>query len=665
MNQLIFYHVWKKDIVLDLSNWFNNNIPLRIIAEDEFPEQIVYKHSPNICWITPTEFEIDKKKNIYIKLPSFSHVPIINNNFYNIHVPQEYGVMVPIFDFDWVYYIKSETDTQNIIRFSPEQIYIENKMTDRGQWIQTYIQPLWETLNENRSTLDVYDKRMLFGLSKVLEKWETCQHLLSVCDWSPSIFSYDKAEISYFMYTELPTMKRKQVFFQNLLQQKEYWIETWWELLECVEQYPDFDATDVLNFILKKISRLVPTKDTFPLWCQDMPICRWVRRKIMDEYHLYQQETLFLKRLPSNYNFFKMRYLFSKVLDVDDPSFAPFFTQECTQYFTRLIDLDGCETGIVLASQDDIDFVPSSSGLILYPENPRWYVVNVRKVNYRILSNGAYITVKDGQINCIYNGVSKNEFYFMDRETLQPVSPIRPMKEDAIVGKREEEIAIVGLEDVRLVSGINQDIMFYGVTKSYSYSDAIRIIIGKYDIEHTRFVDTMVIHPPYEENACEKNWTWCGQNMFIYRWNPLEIGFIDANHRLVINEHIPSPVYFKEFRGSSPAVVWKGFHFFSVHSVAVGENGGRKYLHSIVVLDLLSKEHQVIGVSSPFCFENVQIEYSIGMDIYKGKILFLYSTRDTTSKYMRLPLYHVLENMFFINPKTEILFKTRIMQDIF
>jgi hypothetical protein len=61
---------------------------------------------------------------------------------------------------------------------------------------------------------------------------------------------------------------------------------------------------------------------------------------------------------------------------------------------------------------------------------------------------------------------------------------------------------------------------------------------------------------------------------------------------------------------------------------------------------------KVIGVTLPFCFEDIQIEYSIGLDIYKGKVLMLYSTRDSTSRYVRFPIQHVLENMFFLDPHT-------------
>lgn len=318
--------------------------------------------------------------------------------------------------------------------------------------------------------------------------------------------------------------------------------------------------------------------------------------------------------------------------------------------------------GDLLYSKDDPDFVPSSSSLLVFPENPEWLLVNVRKVNYRILDTGYYITMKDGKFNTIYNGISKNEFYLADRETMKPLSPVRAMIDEEIPRRNKNEVAIVGLEDVRIV----KDGLFYAVTKSFSYSHAIRIITGRYDWKSACFRDTTVLRPPYEENACEKNWVWCGDNRFIYKWHPVEIGSV-VNDRLVIDERLPSPSYFKEFRGSSPAVEWRGLHFFSTHSVSFSqEKNMRTYLHSIVVLDLTSTtKHCVVGVTSPFCFEKPQIEYNIGLDIYKGHVLFLYSTMDRTSKYVRVPLWRIVDNMFFLDEERKDFFKTRILQDVF
>jgi len=664
-DHIIFYYIVKNNDHINFSHWFNTDIQLKIIV-DILPEEIVYKQCPNIHWIRVDEFQVFKKNNqqkkIFLELPSLFHVPCFGKKFdWDMTFTAGCGVIIPVFDFEWVYYTKSDDIQKNIVRFSHDQICIENKMTNREEWIDKHVRPSWEVFYQHRLELDIYQRRMFLGLSRILGEWRLVEEFSPLCEWGQAIVEYDTAEVSFHISMRTPVLERQQQFFQKLNQSSQYWFESWWKLLEFSDTIPDNVDTSITRLRLVK-KAMIRTKidNDFPEWCKEMPICRWAHKNITDEDILYQRETRLLQKLPDQSMYWR-KYLFAEALRLTNPISHHFFTQECTSFLNKLFVIDGCEKGDLTFSTQDPDYVPSSSGLIVYPENPRWYLVNVRKVNYRILPNGSYVTLIEGRINSTYNGISKNEFYFMDRETLKPVSPIRPMDED-IPGKREEELAIVGLEDVRLVQGTEQDILFYGVTKSYSYSDAIRIITGKYDVERTLFHSTRVIHPPYEENACEKNWTWCGNNRFIYQWHPVEIGSVDMNNRLVVDERIPSPAYFKEFRGSSPAVVWRGFHFFSVHSVAHGENG-RKYIHSIVVLDLLSGKHEVVGVSLPFCFENVQIEYNIGMDIHKGKILFLYSTRDSTSRYIRIPLFHILENMIFINRETE--FKTKILQDLF
>lgn len=648
MDQIIFYHVWKEGAAtIDFSLWFNTDIKLVIISEEE-----IFCKQSHIHWATEL---IKEKDKIYIELPSLYHVPVIIRDF---HIPNGYGVMIPVFEFDWVYYIRSN-DNMPLVRFTPHEIYIKNQMTNKDHWVNTYVQPSWDFFHENLDKLATPQKRMFLGISKILGEWEMVKKITGECNWDQSIVDFDMAQASYYTSLRLPLHERQQLFWQELRKRSglHHCIETWWELLD---KPMDHDC----YHIIQKTCIQESSNDKSPEWCKEMPLYRWVHTKITRQDTLYEKETMLLKSMPPEYNHVRMKHLFTKALHLKESSSHHLFTHECIHYFTKLTTLPECEKGNLMARQDDPDFLPSSAGLIVHPENPRWYIVNVRKVNYRILPNGMYITIKNGQPNTVYNGVSKNEFYIMDRETLKPLSPIRPMSEDGLPGKNEEELAIVGLEDVRLVPSINQDVLFYCTTKNYSYSGAIRIMTGRYDFERAKFHDTKIIHPPYEENACEKNWTWCGHNRFIYQWHPVEIGSVDANARLVVDERIPSPPYFKEFRGSSPAVVWRGFHFFSVHSYTNGKNG-RKYIHSIVVLDLLSEKHSVVGVSSPFCFENVQIEYSIGMDIYKGKILFLYSTKDGTSKYARLPLYHVLENMYYTNKEAETLFKTRIYQDLF
>lgn len=634
MDQIVFYHVWREGkSELNYQLWNNPEIRL-VIVVDVLP---MIQDPLHICWKTVSEFEQQRHNSeheIYVELPTLWHVPVFGGLLRQEkkHIPRGYGIMLPVFDFGWVYYTQSTNPHPQFLRFlrfSPKDLMLENRMKNETDWNENYVRPSWNGLLSCLSSLNMIQKRVLLGLSRVLGETNLVKELSPQCGWSEAIIAYDQGNST-------------NPFPEKL------WIETWWDMLD--------KKTDPSLFSYYLAHQ--QEQNNFSDWCIDMPAYRWIRREMTSEDDLFQKEILFFGRLPETYSHVRMNYLFSKMLTLDHSH--SFFTKEIAKHVPPMIQYSK-ERGDLFHSKDDPDFVPSSAGMVVYPENPEWCIINVRKVNYRILDTGFYITMKGGKINTIYNGISKNEFYLADRETMRPLSPIRPMREEEIPGRQEQEVAIVGVEDVRLVPNG----LFYGVTKSFSYSDAIRIISGTYDWKSACFRDTCVIRPPYEENNCEKNWVWCGDNRFIYKWHPVEIGSV-IQGRLVIDERLSSPFYFKEFRGSSPAVQWRGFQFFSVHSVCFSQKKNiRTYLHSIVVLDLTSEKHSVIGVTPPFCFEKPQIEYNIGLDIYKGHVLFLYSTRDSTSRYVRVPLWRIVENMYFPDKKKQDVFKTQILQDIF
>jgi len=666
--KLVFYTRWKKDNPVEWGDWqflwTTNQFQLKIITET-IPEQVMTPHNPCIHWVVEEEFTTIKNnsKSLFVEIPTPYYVPTKSKNFDKITIPETFGVYILIVDHQWMYYTRDDTKTENVARLTLDDLYIENHLNNEEKWFNDHLTPTWETLfNKGEDNLTLLEKRMLVGISNILGEWNTIETYSSKCEWSSSIQSYDNAMISYRMCCHMPQNHRENILF-TMLVKSGGWIETWWQLIKLYDQNKEnMDKTHLYLLLLKK------THDKYygstPSWYNTLPLGRWIKTECIKESELYHREfKLFEDEYFKSLTKYRMNYLFSHILFSNNQATRHIFTQGCLGFFTNLSKIAECEKQDLLYSDFDNDYVPSSSGLIVYPENPQWYVVNVRRVNYRILPNGAYVTIKNGNINSCYNGISKNEYYLMDRDTLLPVSPVRQMNEE-IPNQRPDEIAIVGLEDIRLVPGPNQEITFYGVTKSYSYSGAIRIITGKYDISRAVFCDAKVARPPYEENSCEKNWTWCGHNRYIYRWHPIEIGSLDDNNKLVVDERINSPEYFNEFRGSSPPVVWRGFHFFTVHSVAFGENG-RKYVHYVVVLDLNSKNKRTIGVTSPFCFEDIQIEYTIGLDIHKGKMLFLYSTRDSTSRSIRVPLTNILENLYFEDEQAETCFKTKIYQDVF
>lgn len=648
MSDFGFYYEWKENSEPEWGDWrflWNTQFSLQIIASTT-PLEVVDIQNPRIEWVSELN-----PRGVMFKIPTLYHVPVCGKNYQSI-TNVKGNVIIPVLDFNWVHMLQSKQDdgdssTNHIITL--DQLYLENRLETEQIWLDTYVDPLWKEYYERIDNLSEMEKRQMVALSQINGEWKTAIKVSQMCSWSETIIKYDDSYCNAVSRCSLTQSEKDSLLCERLWSNDLSYFEVWYTLLDLHNSNPSWDRSRLLFNLSEKAIE----------WQSQLTTGRWVQRRTINDYYVSVYKLLETYKNKNK----RLSYLFPLTLDITDKNTRTLFTQGCLEMIPSLASFP-CEKGDLLYSNKDIDFVPSSSGITVYPENPKWYLVNVRLVNYRILPNGAYVTMRDGQINSYYNGISKNEFYIMDRDTLCPITNVRPMSEQFITTHREEEIAIVGLEDIRLVHGTDIDVRFYGVTKSFSYNDCIRIITGKYDIEHAAFKDTVVIHPPYEENSCEKNWTWCGMERFIYRWHPIEIGYLDRNHnRLVIDESIPSPSYFNEFRGSSPCLLWKGFSFFTVHSVSFGENG-RKYIHYIVVLDLNSTDHKVVAVSSPFCFEDIQIEYTIGLDIYKGKMLFLYSTRDCTGRYIRIPLYRILDMLYYPDPNMENKFKHEIYQDI-
>jgi hypothetical protein len=481
-------------------------------------------------------------------------------------------------------------------------------------------------------------------MSMLRGEWVLCEKLINECQWPISIAEFQRANTRFHLQKHLP-QKERDKNLADALWSIEY-DEAWDVLLQLHLTNTEWDRAH-LNAKFWTVYHDKPDTDIL----DSLPPRTWVRLcHISDDYRTSMYVVLFQKDITRRLN----PFLFQKIIHTKDTNLRLIAMSTMIQRFPILTQMPFCEKGDLQASVMD-DYVASSAGILVF--NSHLYLVNVRRVNYRIMPAGNYISIVNGSPTSEYNGITKNEYYFMDRETLRPVVPCRHLCEE-IQHRRTEEKAIVGIEDIRLLHGEDDDIYFYGVTREFSYCDAIRIIFGKYDIDRGRLCDTVVIHPPYEENACEKNWVHCGHRRFIYQWHPIEIGSVNPKHKLIIEERIESPPFFKEFRGSSPGVSYGGYKWFIVHSVMM-IGGRRKYLHYIVLLDI-ENQKKVVATTPPFCFEGSPIEYSIGMDIYKGKILLTYSINDCHSRYVRLPLSHIINMLIFPKPHDKELFYIHI-----
>ena len=235
------------------------------------------------------------------------------------------------------------------------------------------------------------------------------------------------------------------------------------------------------------------------------------------------------------------------------------------------------------------DFRPSAVSCIEYP----W--ANIRFVNYVIPTQSQYHT-KDGspiQTRNAYVNLDSKEFIIF--EDLIP-------KFDSFVR---------GLEDLRLYTQNNKK---YFTATSYKQfiQDKVSIVHGEYNLDLKTFDNCEGIQSPTNSN-CEKNWINVpGTDDFIYSWCPLRVGKIRGN-KILFHKEIETPPLFKTFRGSAQPIEINGKLVTLVHLVEYCTP--RNYYHCFVELE--KETYKVLGVSLPFNFKGLGIEYCLSARLNK------------------------------------------------
>ena len=227
----------------------------------------------------------------------------------------------------------------------------------------------------------------------------------------------------------------------------------------------------------------------------------------------------------------------------------------------------------------------------------------------------------------------------------------RTMEEVILHKDKHEKINgyIRGLEDVRLFKDKDR-IKFIGQSGDYKNIGSqisFNIVIGEYDIQNGKIIIEQVLESPYN-CAVEKNWVHLENDLFIYKWFPLEIGVLkDKNFELKFKLETPS--LFKHFKGSSNGFFYKNMYWFLVHYTTDDWINGRlyrKYKHAFVIL---GKDYSPIAYSDPFTFEDSIVEYSLGMLIKDNKICFGYSMNECNASIAELDIDYIFNSLNFLN----------------
>ena len=256
--------------------------------------------------------------------------------------------------------------------------------------------------------------------------------------------------------------------------------------------------------------------------------------------------------------------------------------------------------------------------------------MNTRYVNYRLDASGKYIfNHPENKI------ITQNVLSILD-EKLKPI-------DYTIMSNPSENVFpskscnFHGLEDIRLFEH-NNVIKFIATSINYSPYNYNSMVIGTIDVEQHKLYNCQIIQSP-RESLCEKNWIPIPYEIddpenkkmyFIYKWSPMEIGFIDqTTYTLnIIKSHDINSKLFSKFRGSTTFIreKYNNIDVF-IGVVHFSENDyPRHYFHTLVMLDAITLKP--LRYTKNFYFTKIGIEFCIGFIIRNNKYHFWISQND-------------------------------------
>ena len=257
-----------------------------------------------------------------------------------------------------------------------------------------------------------------------------------------------------------------------------------------------------------------------------------------------------------------------------------------------------------------------SSSCIIPNKTKDGYLLNARLVNYRITEDGNYVDWGGKHIVTMNKYIElSNDFEIKREQLLEPIY---------------EDVMYIGIEDIRIFSHKNT---IYHIGTVFRPDKKIGICKGIYDIVNNPNLQSDIITASFSMNSeCEKNWVYFnykGELRIIYNWFPLKICKINEhiNTLLELVEEKSMPNLFKYARGSTCGAEYNNEIWFVIHIVSY--ETPRHYYHLIVVFD---KNMNLLRYSAPFKFEDICIEYCLGLIVDDDRIILTYSNWDRTTK---------------------------------
>jgi hypothetical protein len=295
-------------------------------------------------------------------------------------------------------------------------------------------------------------------------------------------------------------------------------------------------------------------------------------------------------------------------------------------------------------------------------------VLNSRYVNYILNDEGRYIFEDETRIIRSKNVCSLLIFQENSGGNAGTYVPFQylEMLESGSIELKEYPHYSRNLEDMRLYVH-NGKLRFIATTVGYYHTGGNRMVVGNYCVDTGTYSDARIVDSPTGA-WCEKNWAPIptndgdGNETFVYRWSPFEIGVLRSikdNENLELEivgrydtAHIP---YFDRLKGSSGFLEYGGqlvgVAHFSEDSVSVG---CRLYFHMLVFLD--KETFRPVKYSRPFIFRKIGIEFCIGFEIRENRYWFWISQMDREPVLVSLDI----ESLSSLGENTEILYADNV-----
>jgi len=275
------------------------------------------------------------------------------------------------------------------------------------------------------------------------------------------------------------------------------------------------------------------------------------------------------------------------------------------------------------ASTQKIEWDPGDG---YHPMNPAVCIdstgrrlVLVRTVNYTVTREGQYPT-SDG------SGIIKTRNWLVD------MTPEWTVKKATQIEDRVEvlrsQFPVEGYEDCRLWE--NKGKLYLSATcrdLADNPEGQCEIVIG--ELEENQIVSLDAVRD-YEHDRPQKNWMPILGNTqrFLYLCDPTIVIERRDGKTVEIARSRPKNIYLGDLRGGSQVIPWEDGWICLTHEVTWRPD--RVYLHRFVRFD---HDFRVTGISDPFYFEHVGIEFCAGLtwDAEKTALIASFGVEDASA----------------------------------